>query len=378
MKYKKILICTLLFLIFITLYKIALTESGAERYRSTFIEKRDVKGNIVMKNNVFFNAGNSGIFSTISVVRPANVPLTPFKSPFKINYEIPEFKGIPNFLLYKTEFLSPVVDQGACGSCWAFSIANTLSDRISASTGGEFKKELSAQQILQCFDPKTGCLGNSPEDALEWLEKSRYKVSINSIYPYKQSTKSNISKVCPRSSGGIIVKKGSVRSIAKWIEENEPNKITMKENIENMKLELVNNGPFFAAMTVYEDFYKYNGKGVYEHDKNSDVAGGHAIEVIGYCEPDVDRRKGLLNSEKGYWICRNSWGSNWPVDNNNNGFFIIKMGSNESGIESRCAVADAEIRARDPKKKKFMRYQSYNNFISQLPPDKKNSYIDVY
>lgn len=335
----------------------------------------DKHGNI---NHVFspaFRAPTSAIFSTISVLRPANVPLTPFKSPLKIHNVLHD--GLPDFLLYKTKFLSPVVDQGICGSCWAFSITNMLSDRISVTTGGKFKKLLSTQQLLGCYNPDEGCIGQSPEDALEWMSDRKYKLNTSTRYPYKQHSNSEIEEECI-DSDGVSVEPGTIKSLVTFIEEEEYDPFLLKENIRNMKTELYQNGPFFAAITVYDDFYQYNGKGVYKHDVNAEVVGGHAIEVIGYCNAGVDTRKNLLDSGEGYWICRNSWGSNWPIESNNKGFFIIKMGTNESGIESRVAVADASLSLVGYKGNNIAatRYVSFKNFVDSLPADKKNSYVD--
>jgi cathepsin B len=328
----------------------------------------------ITTNSIVINIPTSAIFSSISIIRPANVPLIPFKSPLKIN-KINELIGVPTFVLYKTEYLSEVVDQGSCGSCWAFAITNMLSDRISTSTGGDFKLNLSAQQILECFDPESGCKGNSPEEALKWLEKSGYKITTNDVHVYKQFDNLKIKGLCPISTAGVSVKKGSIRSLTKWIEEKDPNKTYLEENVKNMKLELINNGPFFAAMSVYPDLYTYNGLGVYEHDKTASIIGGHAIEIIGFCNPGVDTRDALINSKLGYWICRNSWSSNWPVNSHNKGFFIVRMGTNESGIESRSGLAD--INVSKGVDNLYTKFNDYKSFIDILPNDKKLLYVDA-
>jgi len=40
----------------------------------------------------------------------------------------------------------------------------------------------------------------------------------------------------------------------------------------------------------------------------------------------------LVGEEKDYWIGRNSWGTAWGL----NGFFKIKKGSENLGIETKC------------------------------------------
>ena len=367
---KQIILSLFVSIIIILLY---LLFSGNENQNlgTTSLEVRDKGGHVTQKVDISFAFPTSKIFSSIAVMRPANVPLTPFTSPLKTNYPLPDFDGIPPFLLYKKNFLFPVIDQGNCGSCWAFSIAFMLSDRTAIVTGGEWKNMLSAQQIMQCYQPEEACVGNSPETALQWMMDTNFKLNTEQKYPYKQITNVNVPTNCPMSDG-LTVREGSVESIAEFIEEEDYDEELLKKNIENMKLELLNNGPFFAAMSVYKDFYSYNGKGVYQHEEGSELVGGHAIEIIGYCEPGVDKRKALEGVEGGYWICRNSWGSLWPTSGSNSGFFIIAMGKNESGIESRCGVAETSVSEKiigGVGVKGYMRYNSFDNFVQENGQD---------
>ena len=85
----------------------------------------------------------------------------------------------------------------------------------------------------------------------------------------------------------------------------------------DMMEEISTNGPVTAAFTVYEDFVSYS-TGVYTHVTGKQL-GGHAIEIVGYgTENGVD-----------YWKVKNSWNPTWG----DGGFFKIKRGSNECGIE---------------------------------------------
>jgi hypothetical protein len=73
-------------------------------------------------------------------------------------------------------------------------------------------------------------------------------------------------------------------------------------------------GPVSACFIVYQDFFSYT-KGIYKHVTGG-KAGGHCVTIVGY------------NDNPGYWICKNSWGTNWGED----GFFCIAYG--QCGIES--------------------------------------------
>lgn len=55
-------------------------------------------------------------------------------------------------------------------------------------------------------------------------------------------------------------------------------------------------------MTVYEDFYSHGGERVYIHNDRSKKIGGHAVEIVGYCDKGIDKRIGFTDA---YWICKN-------------------------------------------------------------------------
>lgn len=77
-------------------------------------------------------------------------------------------------------------------------------------------------------------------------------------------------------------------------------------------------GPVETGFTVYEDFPAYKS-GVYSHQTGKSL-GGHAVKFIGWgVEKDVP-----------YWIVANSWNDDWGEK----GFFRIKRGNNECGIEN--------------------------------------------
>jgi len=85
-----------------------------------------------------------------------------------------------------------------------------------------------------------------------------------------------------------------------------------------IQTEIMKNGPVGAAMTVYDDFLLYKS-GVYHHVHGFRL-GGHAIKILGWgVEGGVP-----------YWLVANSWNYDWG----DGGFFKIRRGTNECGIEA--------------------------------------------
>lgn len=270
---------------------------------------------------------------------------------------------LPSFLIYKPQLLSKNMDQGVCGSCWAFAPCNVLSDRASIFTNGVFKKRLSVQQVISCL--KNGCQGGSPEKVFKWFLDN--KLYTEEKYRYIQENSTDIRTSCnyfkPQEEEFNILK-GSINSLTQFIPESQPDRNILDQNIKNMKLELLLNGPFFATITIYEDFVNFDGTKVYKYDHKSQHQGGHAVEVIGYCEKNIDTRQGFKSA---YWICRNSWSKDWPRRTNDKGYFAIVMGSNECGIESRCCKADLDIITEENPDRVSFTYSDFNDFYKDVP-----------
>lgn len=292
------------------------------------------------------------------------VPLTPFRAPIITLPALPVGQKLPSFLLYKMEYLTPVRNQGECGACWAFAACDMLSDRAMISTGGVFKENLSVQQLLNCFN-RDGCNGGSPEEASFWLADTSTPLTTEKKLKYIQYKGEDVMSTCKKPKGVLRVKPNSIVSIVTYIEEVGYDESILAQNILNMKLELYEGGPFYCAMSVYDDFFSYSGLLPYTVGKGASLVGGHAIEIIGYCDVGEDTRKGF--DGMGYWICKNSWGKDWPTKTALDGYFMIKMGSNMCGIESRCGYAtpqlfDMEIN-KEPKQLGELRYESLSDYM---------------
>ena len=93
----------------------------------------------------------------------------------------------------------------------------------------------------------------------------------------------------------------------------------------------MNHGPIEVAFTVYQDFLTYK-TGVYHHTSGS-ALGGHAVKMVGW---------GVENGEP-YWLIANSWNEDWG----DKGFFKIRRGHNECGIESQGVAGIPQIKSQE-------------------------------
>ncbi len=185
--------------------------------------------------------------------------------------------------------VSAVKDQGPCGSCWAFAATGAVESAYMIYTGTE--PDLSEQQALSCNTEEGGCDGGWMEYAYDVF--ASYGAVDESCMPYEaDDTVPCTQEQCE-----------PVALILGY--ENIPNNVN---SIKNALLE----GPVSTAMTVYPDFYGYNGD-CYEHGGFDPVT--HAVVIIGWNDN--------MCGGEGAWICKNSWGDGWGLE----GFFYIKFNS---------------------------------------------------
>ena len=201
------------------------------------------------------------------------------------------------------DWTTPTHDQGACGSCVAFSTLGAVEAHWCLQKGlPNLDPDLSEAALFfgnnrQCNvgDPRYGWFVPS---ALDYLVAEG--ACADSCYPYRPV---NQTAQIPEGTERTLKIRG----------------YDSTSNTTQMKRWLVEEGPLVTTYTVYSDFFGYwNGgaNGVYTR-VNNHVEGGHAVLTVGF------------DDAKSCWICKNSWR---PVPGND-GFFRIGYG--QCGINSR-------------------------------------------
>ncbi|XP_029903112.1 cathepsin Bb [Myripristis murdjan] len=227
--------------------------------------------------------------------------------------------------------IQQIRDQGSCGSCWAFGAAEAISDRICIFSGGKVSVEISAEDLLSCCDEcGMGCFGGYPFDAWQFWAKSGLVTgglygSKSGCRPYSiPPCEHHVNGSRPPCQGEQETPKCEQQCLDGYPLSYQKDKHFGKQayNLpakqEQIMTELYKNGPVEAAFSVYADFLLYK-TGVYQH-VTGEMLGGHAIKILGWGEEDGTP----------YWLAANSWNSDWG----DKGFFKIKRGSDECGIES--------------------------------------------
>ena len=76
--------------------------------------------------------------------------------------------------------VSPVKDQGTCGSCWSFAATGAIEASLYVDRG--VSTSLSEEQLIDCDKgaPQDGCKGGAIEEAFRWVRRRRRAIRRNS------------------------------------------------------------------------------------------------------------------------------------------------------------------------------------------------------
>lgn len=180
-----------------------------------------------------------------------------------------------------TSYVSPILNQGNCGSCVAFAAVSTLSTQMNITTIlPQLNPQYSTQALFACGGGSCD-RGWMPSSAARYIQRTG--VPDEACAPYTMG------------ADGKDVSCRSICSDAKDRSQKISSSISIR-NMEDTKAAL-RKGPLMTTLTVYADFLTY-ASGVYKHTTGA-ALGGHAVSLVGF------------DDTKQAWIIKNSWGESW-------------------------------------------------------------------
>jgi len=234
-------------------------------------------------------------------------------------------------------FISPVRDQGACGSCFAMATIDALEARIRVQSKNAHKLNLAVQDVISCSPYSQQCSGGYPFAVAKYAND--FGVVTEECMRYK-AINGTCSMKCKNPD--IVARVSSYEYVGGFLQAG---------NELDMMREIYENGPIVGSFMVHDDF-KYYKDGVYTHvagkaghrkQSNPIEFTSHSICIIGWDEDETTGEKS--------WIIKNSWGRTfgeeapkdspfWKENCSNSesgpcrGFFRLRRGVDESAIES--------------------------------------------
>ncbi len=204
--------------------------------------------------------------------------------------------------------VTPVQNQGSCGSCWAFGTVAPLESAILIKEG--ITVDLSEQWLVSCNRDGWDCGGGWwAHDYHQWKtgECGGFGAVFENDFPYSGS---NEPCYGPYDHPYILEDWAYVGS-----QGSVPSTNAIKQAI-------LDYGPVSAAVKASSGWDNYDGSYVYNDHAYGSV--NHAVTIVGWDDS--------MGSD-GAWIIKNSWGTNWG----DNGYMYIEYGCSSIGY-SACFV----------------------------------------
>ncbi|XP_025416019.1 cathepsin L-like isoform X1 [Sipha flava] len=207
--------------------------------------------------------------------------------------------------------VTPVKNQGSCGSCWAFSAIANIEGQYALKSGELLS--LSEQELIDCDDLDNGCGGGLMTQAFEAVENLG-GLETESDYPYEAHA----------DRKGCQLKKKELKvSISKAV--------NVSTNEEDIAQFLFKHGPLSVGVNANAMQFYMGGVSHPIHALCSPKSLDHGVTVVGY---GVHKTK-YTHKNLPYWLIKNSWGSGWGE----NGYYLLYRGDGSCGVNQMVSSA---------------------------------------
>merc|ERR1712070_341681 len=196
--------------------------------------------------------------------------------------------------------VTPIKDQGQCGSCWAFSTTGSTEGAWQIGSGNLVS--VSEQQLVDCATATSaGCQGGSMAGAIQY--ESGTAMATEASYPYTArdgTCKSSFTAAIPQ--GGVT----GYKSVGN---------IFFGASVSSMQ-SAIQQQPVSIAIEADQSAFQSYKSGVLSSGCGTSL--DHGVLAVGYG----------TESGQDYWLVKNSWGTSWGMD----GYIKISSASNVCGV----------------------------------------------
>jgi len=208
-------------------------------------------------------------------------------NPYGLKHEAPkDVTALPASVDWTTQgAVTPVKNQGNCGSCWSFSTTGSLEGAYYLKYGSLLS--FSEQELVSCDNVDQGCNGGWMDDAFTWVKKHG-GLTTESAYPYTSGT-TGVNGNCVTSgyTDNTKVAPASYTDVT--------------ANSVNALMSAVAQQPVSIAIQANQPAFQFYTSGVLTGKCGQRL--DHGVLAVGY---GTD-----ATTKVDYWKVKNSWGPTW-------------------------------------------------------------------
>ncbi|KAI1701240.1 papain family cysteine protease domain-containing protein [Ditylenchus destructor] len=190
-------------------------------------------------------------------------------------------------------FMTPVRNQGQCGSCWAFSSTAALEAHYNMAVNNDAGTltAFAPQQLVDCLAPTSagdyGCSGNYIDSALLYAKQNN-GIAKETSYPYTA-----MDGYC-HSDSSSSWQRAHITSYHYYYLDANIDENTLKDTLAEV-------GPIVVVIDSNAPKFALYAGGVY-YDPDCTENPVHAMLLVGY---------GTDPNFGDYWLIKNSWDTTW-------------------------------------------------------------------
>ncbi|XP_046658469.1 uncharacterized protein LOC124352819 isoform X2 [Homalodisca vitripennis] len=240
-------------------------------------------------------------------LKPGPVPKP--SSHHMVAAKIPDITLPTDFDWREHNAVTPVKNQGQCGSCWAFSVTGNVEGQWAIKHGKLLS--LSEQELVDCDKMDSGCNGGYMTQAYEAIENIG-GLETEDEYPYDahdETCKFNETEVAVTVTSSVNITTNETQ-IAQWLFANGPISIGINAN----------------AMQFYMGGVSHPFKFLCNKDQLD-----HGVLLVGFGVHNYP----MFHKSLPFWIVKNSWGPKWGEQ----GYYRVYRGDGTCGVNQMASSA---------------------------------------